>query len=225
MAHSEIIALNGDPNIGLYGIATDKYCLLGNSVPEKMAKLVEEILKVPVIQASVYGTALLGIFCAGNSKTLLLPSVIFDHELEHIKSKLKGVVKVELIKTDNTALANNILCNDEIAILSTNFSKEEVDTIKKALKVKAIQMDLATLNTPGSAAVLTNKGALFNPNLSEEEIKKVEKLIGFEIGLGSVNMGSPIVASGVIANSNGFLVGNLSSGYEISRVDESLRFI
>jgi translation initiation factor 6 len=53
----------------------------------------------------------------------------------------------------------------------------------------------------------------------------VEEYLGFEIGLGTLNMGSPIVGSAVVANSNGFIVGGLSSGHEIGRVEESLGFL
>ena len=46
-----------------------------------------------------------------------------------------------------------------------------------------------------------------------------------EVGIGTVSTGSSIVSSGVIANSNGFLVSSNSSGFEIGRIDESLGFI
>ena len=59
----------------------------------------------------------------------------------------------------------------------------------------------------------------------QELIKKLEKMLGFEIGLGTINLGNPFVSSGIIANSFGFAVGEASSGFEISRVDESLGFL
>ena len=42
---------------------------------------------------------------------------------------------------------------------------------------------------------------------------------------GSVNMGNPYVKAGIITNSNGFLIGNQSSGFEQSFVDEALGFL
>lgn len=226
MVHAIKLNINGDPNIGMYCIATDRFCLLGRSVPDKLAKEIEEALKVPVIRTSIYGTPMVGIFIAATSKTVLLPTVVFENELKYLKDELAKInVEVKILETNNTALANNILCNDKVAIVSTEFSRAEVKKIESDLGVTVIQTDLGHMFTPGSAGVLTNKGAVFNPNLSEEEIKKVEKLLSFEIGLGTINMGSPIMHSGVAANSHGFLVGSLSSGFEIGRVDESLGFL
>ena len=105
-----------------------------------------------------------------------------------------------------------------------NYTKEEVKQIKEALGVKIIQTDLAGTNLPGSCGILTSKGAIINPLASDAEVKKIEKELGYEIGLGTSNLGNNFVSSGLIANSNGFIVGTLTSGHEIMRIDESLRF-
>jgi translation initiation factor 6 len=86
-------------------------------------------------------------------------------------------------------------------------------------------MNLANMSVPGSVSKITNKGAIFSPNLSDDDIKKVESLLKIEIGLGTVNLGNPFLSAGLIANSFGFAIGQQSSGFEISRVDESLGFI
>lgn len=226
MVHVAKMSFNNDPNVGLYCAVSDKVCLVGKTASSKQVKKLEEVFGVPVIKANVYGTALVGIFASVCNDTVLLPDVVFERELEEIRAaatKLK--LKVKTIKTEKTALANNILCNSDVGIVSTKFTKSEVKKLKKILGVKLKQMDLAGMNTPGSAGVLTSRGGLFSPNLADDEVAKVEKLVGFEIGLGSINMGSPIIHSGVVANSNGFIVGDLSSGYEIGRVEESLGFL
>ena len=226
MVHVAKLNFKGDPNVGLYCAVSDKVCLVGKVVPAKQAKLLKDIFKVPVIQTNVYGTSLVGIFTAISKNIILLPEVVFERELSSIRdAAAKFNIEVKTIKTDNTALANNIICNDKVGIVSTNFSKAEVKEIEKALKIKVKQFDLAEMDTPGSAGVLTSKGAMFSPNLDDKEIAKVEKILGFEIGLGSVNMGSPIVHSGLVANSKGFIIGGLSSGYEIGRAEESLGFL
>ena len=222
MVHAIKLDINGDPNIGLYGVATDKFCLLGKSVPEKLAKKIEAVLKVPVYQIKLYGTDLIGIFAVANSNCVLIPDIIFEKELAELK---KLPIKFELIKTEKTALNNNILCNDKIAFASKEYTKEEVEKIKQALGVKVVQMPIAGTNLPGSCSILTSKGAIFNPNIKPSEIKQIEAELGFEIGLGTINLGNNFVASGLIANSNGFIVGSLTSGFEIMRIDEALIFI
>ena len=154
--------------------------------------------------------------------TIEVPDIIFESEMEALK---KLPIKFVTIKTEKTALNNNILCNNEVAFVSKDYTKEEVKQIKEALGVKVIQTDLAGTNLPGSCGVLTSKGAIFNPLSSDAEVKKIEKELGYEIGLGTSNLGNNFVSTGLIANSNGFIVGTLTSGHEIMRIDESLRFI
>jgi translation initiation factor 6 len=226
MVHIAKVKFNGDPNIGLYGIATDSYCLIGKSLLDKYKKKLEEVLKVPVIGAKIYGSDLFGIFCNGNSKVLLVPDIIYKAEYDYlVRSLRKHKVKVIKVDTIHTAFSNNMLLNDKTAIISDVYSKKEFEKIKKSLGIKCVRMSINNLQIVGSIGFVNDKGGIFSPNLTDKEIEKVEKLFGFEIGLGTVNMGNPFVSSGLIGNSNGFLMGGLSSGFEIARVDESLGFI
>jgi translation initiation factor 6 len=135
-------------------------------------------------------------------------------------------IKVITIKTEHTAFGNNISMNDKVAIVSDAYSKKSFETLKEALHgLKVEQHSLAKTTVPGSIGKITNIGAIFSTNLSETEINSVEKLLGFEIGIGTVNLGNPFVASGIIANSFGFAIGSMSSGFEMGRVDESLRLL
>ncbi|MEM2873888.1 MAG: translation initiation factor IF-6 [Candidatus Nanoarchaeia archaeon] len=225
--HISILNFHGDPNIGLHGFATDRYCLVGRCVADKQVADLEKKLKVPVFRVCIYGTDLVGLFAAGNSSLLLLPHIIFENELETLKNLLEPLkVVIKVIKTEHTAFGNNILLNDKVAILSQVYNKKSVVALKAALGDLGVeQMSLANTAVPGSVGKITNKGGIFSPNLSDAEIKMLERLLKFEIGLGTVNLGNPFVASGLIANSFGFAIGSSSSGFEISRVDESLGFL
>ncbi len=222
MKHAIKLNIDGDPNIGLYGIATDKFCIVGKIVPEKHIKKIQDTLKVPVYQIKLYGTDLIGIFAVANSNCVLIPDIIFKSELNELK---KLPIKFVTIKTEKTALNNNIICNDEIALISKEYTKEEAKQIGDALGVKIIQINIAETTVPGSCGILTEKGAIFNSNASEEEIKKIETTLGYEIGLGTINLGNNFVSSGLLANSKGFIAGSLTSGFEIMRIDEALRFV
>ncbi len=224
--HISILSFHGDPNIGLHGLATDKYCLVGKCVSDKQVKELEDIFKVPVYRTTLYGTDLIGLFAAGNSSVLLIPKIVFENELKVLKNFLEKInVKVAVIDTEHTAFGNNILLDDKTAIISSAFNQSAKKQIHDALGIKPIVMDLARMSVPGSVGKITNKGGIFSPNLSDDDIKKVESLLKIEIGLGTINLGNPFLSAGLIANSFGFAIGIQSSGFEISRVDESLRFI
>jgi len=224
--HISILSFHGDPNVGLHGIATDKYCLVGKGVSDQQFAELEANLKVPVYRTSFYGTDLIGLFVAGNSSVLLVPKIIFEPELKALKAWLEKInVKLFVIDTEHTAFGNNILLTDKIAIISNVYDKNAKKQIQQALGIETVSMDLAGTSVPGSVGKITNKGAIFSPNISDAEIKKLEQVLKFEIGLGTVNLGNPFISAGLIANSFGFVIGAQSSGFEMSRVDESLGFI
>ena len=66
---------------------------------------------------------------------------------------------------------------------------------------------------------------MIHPEVSKSEREKVEKLLGVKCTKGSVNFGSPYVRAGVLCNSNGFVVGRMSTGVEARDIDEALGFL
>ena len=43
--------------------------------------------------------------------------------------------------------------------------------------------------------------------------------------IGTVNHGSPVIGSGLIANSKGAIIGNQTTGIEMGRIEEALGFL
>jgi len=220
--HILITNFNSNPNVGLYAYATDKYCLIGREVPEKEAKEIAEILDVPIIQMTIAGTSLLGIFLAGNRNCLLVPSVAFIQELEILA---KHKIKYKVLDTKLTCLGNNMICNNHGALISNDYGERELKFIKDALKVDVVRAKIASMNTIGSLAVHTKKGMLCHHDILEHEAELITKIMKVKIGTGTVNMGVPFVGSGIIANNHGFIIGDASGGPEIMNADETLGFI
>ena len=97
---------HNNPNIGLYGFATDSYCLLPKNLSKRLVEEIEEVLDVPVYQITIYNTNLIGVFCAGNEDYLFVPDMISEYELKELE-KIKEVEIIQL-HTRFTALGNNI---------------------------------------------------------------------------------------------------------------------
>ncbi|NOQ55683.1 MAG: translation initiation factor IF-6 [Nanohaloarchaea archaeon] len=217
--------LNGDPNVGLYGMATDRFAIISDQKADRDE--ISEALGVPVIVTRLARTDLTGIFIAANSNGVLLPDIIEKKELETITDGIKKIskdIKVKVIATTNTALGNLIICNDRAAVIST-LLEDQKDLIAETLKVPVTVSDLMDLSIIGSICISTNRGFLMNMHAEKEDFELVEKNIKVEGDIGTVNFGGPFIRSGLIANSNGYLVGNQTTGPEISRIDEALRFI
>jgi translation initiation factor 6 len=220
--HVLMTNFEANPNVGLFGYANDKYCLLGRSVPLKAARAVEKALKVPVHRITMCGTSLIGVFCNGNNSMLLVPQIAFEDELKALE---RFKIPYAVIRTKLTAFGNNILCNDKGCLASPAYSAETKKRIREALNVPLKPGKIADLDTVGACAALNSKGCVIHRDASQKEISFVEKLLGIECTTGSVNMGSPYIRSGVLANSNGFIVGDASGGPEVNNLDQGLGFL
>lgn len=225
MSHIAKINFSGDPNIGLFGFATDKYCLLGVE-SKKIFRKVSDVLKVPVFHSSFLRTELLGIFSTGSSNGIIIPGIADDDEVEGIKKtseKIFGDERVMLLDT-NFALGNMILMNDNGIILSSLLRKHG-SAMERFFGIPCKISTIARLGVVGSLALATNKGCLVHPRASKQEIEMLEKTLGVPVDVGTVGFGSPFPGAGVIANSHGFVAAKESSGYELGRIDEALGFL
>ena len=85
--HVLMTSFQSNPNVGLYAYSSDNICLVGHMVPQKLHAKISDILRVPVYQLNIAGTSLLGVFCSGNSRCLLLPPIVFNEELKVLAEK------------------------------------------------------------------------------------------------------------------------------------------
>jgi translation initiation factor 6 len=71
----------------------------------------------------------------------------------------------------------------------------------------------------------TNRGILVHPRASVSEIDQLENLFGLSVDIGTVNFGSPLIGSGLLANSHGYLAGSETTGPELGRIEDALGFL
>ncbi|MEM5832443.1 MAG: translation initiation factor IF-6 [Candidatus Aenigmatarchaeota archaeon] len=204
----------GDVNIGFYGIATDRFFL------SSFEKDFSQILKVPTFKFFIGDSELVGLFNAANSNGIVLPKIVKEEEIKKIK---KIGIEVIIIKEKYTALGNLIVANDKGAIVSELISKKSLKKIEECLGVEVYQTKIANIKLVGSVCFATNKGAIIHRDASEEDLKIVKEILKVDVEKASVNLGSPFVKSGIIANSYGALVGSKTSGYELDIIARSLK--
>ena len=202
----KLIDFYGDANIGFYGKASDKIFI------SAFDKDFSEILKVPSFKISIGNMEFAGLLTAMNSNGIILPFIVKEEEIRKIKETGLDFL---ILKERFTALGNLILANDKGAIVSELISKKSLKQIEDVLKVEVVQSSLVNSKIIGSVAFATNKGAILHRDAKEEDIKIVKEVLKVNVESGSVNLGSPFVSSGIIANSYGALIGNKTSGYEL----------
>lgn len=217
---------HGDHNLGLFGKASDDFCILGNFVSEKNEEQAEGFLKVTVKKLTIANTDLIGVFSCINSNGILLPKITTRREIEVLKTVKKELdVNLGVLNSKFTALGNLILCNNRGAVISRNFSKRDKKRIEDCLGVESMFSTVAKTDVVGSCGVATNKGCLLHRDVDESEIKIIQDVLKVEAGIGTANFGSPFVGSCMIANSNGAVIGQSTTGPEANRILEALNLL
>jgi translation initiation factor 6 len=219
--HIDVSSYNGNPNIGLFCFANNKYCLVPFGFSEKEKKKYEKALKVPIYEMRAAGTSLLGVFFTGNDDILLVPKIMFDTELKRL-DELK--IKYQVVESELTALGNNLLVLNNNCIANPDFSEDAINSIKKN-KINVKLGKINELNTVGSLAKGTSQGMIVSDNIKDFEIKFIEKNLKVSVTKGSLNFGSQYVASAFFCNDSGFIVGDVSTGPEIQNADIALGFM
>ncbi len=216
------VNLAGNPNLGVYIAVTDKVALAPPNLGEKMVGVVEESLQVPVIKTPISGSSLAGALAVGNSRGFLVSRYAFNTEVNAIK---EFGLEVERIPDRLTAVGNIILANDHGAMVNPLLSDEAVDVVSETLDVEVVRGSIANFKITGSVAVATNKGAMVHPQATSDELDFLEKTMNVPVDVGTVNQGMKLVGAGTVANSNGVLVGEKTTGPEMARIEESLGFL
>jgi translation initiation factor 6 len=224
MQHILKTAIASNTYVGLCGFATDTFCLVGFSTPQKTIDELKNTLQVPVYPISIAGTALVGVFVTGTKDLLLVPHIIYDDELVALK-KILPAVQIHVVDSRHTALAN-IFCVHEKAILYSKVVEQTViDELKKIVSQPLLKTDIADCEVPGSCIAFGMQGALIHPVASDSQLDEFEKLFGVAFTKSTVNWGSPYVKTGIISNKYGFVIGQSSSGPEVQNADLGLGFV
>ncbi len=221
----EIIRLNvlGNPNIGVYVFANDSIALIPPGLSKDEKDTLIEILNVELIETKIADTIINGVLIAGNNNGIVLPRIVLDNELNYLKKELsKFGINLYVSSSRSTALGNLFLCNNKACIVGSEIEKEEISKISNTLGVEIIVKDLLELTIPGSLAVVTDRGGVIHPDLSDEDISYLNKVFNVRFERATVNSGVPFIKSGLIANNHGALVGGFTTGPEILRIKKGL---
>lgn len=216
----------GDHNIGIYGKACDKFCVLSSLVKENLKKKIEELLKIKIFPVTIAKTDLVGIFCSLNSNGIVLPKIAAEKEVEILREIEKELgINVGIVESKFTAVGNLILCNDKGAVISKVFTRKDKRKIEDLLGVSSEYLNISGMRTLGSCGIATNQGCLVHRDSKEEEVKIIEEVLKVKVDVGTANFGSPFVGSCAIANSNGAVIGESTTGPELVRISEVLSLI
>ena len=201
--------LFGTTVIGIFARATEKFCFLPPLVSDYLCDEIAKTLGVQISPCNVMDSNFVGLFLAGNSKSLVSPE------------KLRIPQPFGVVEGKYSCLGNLILANDKGALISPLLQNEE-KKIASTLGVKTKVGTIAGLSIVGSAAVANNTGVLAHPGITEEETKLINDILGVPVNVGTLNRGSPYVGTCCLANTKGAMVGYTTTPVELARLQEAL---
>jgi len=210
----------GNASIGVYSLVNDRIAIIPPQVPENKRQKVEEWLKVKVVATTIGKSVVTGALACSNSNGVILPPFAQEEEIEAIKSA--SDINVTVMDTKKTAYGNMVLANDKGAVADPRLEKRVVNKIADTLGVEVVSNEIAGLPYVGSLATATNKGVLAHPMLKEEEQKVLEDVLKVPVDVGTINCGIPYVATGLLGNSYGAMVGLLTTGPEMFIIGQAL---
>ncbi|MDP2767855.1 MAG: translation initiation factor IF-6 [Candidatus Methanoperedens sp.] len=213
--------ISGSPVLGVFAACTEELVFVPHDTPDETLKELEESLGVTAHRSSVSGSSIIGSLLRGNSRGVAVAGFIMDKELRAIRKHIKAARLTEELN----AAGNLILANDTAALVHPDLSDKSIGIIKKTLGVDVKRGTIGGLKTVGMAGIATNKGVLVHPKSSPAEIGIIEELFALPVDIGTVNFGSPLVGSGLLANSKGYVAGEDTTGPEISRIEDTLGYL
>ena len=216
-------AFAGSAYVGVFARATDDCLLVRPDVDDDLREDLADELGVPAVPTTVGGSGTVGALATGNENGLLVSGRATDREREAITEAVD--LPVTELPGRITAAGNVVLANDTGAYLHPDLSREAVQTVKDALDVPVERGTLAGVRTVGTAAVATNRGVLCHPKTTDEELDFLEDLLDVPADIGTINYGGPLVGSGLLANENGYVVGEDTTGPELGRIEDALGYI
>lgn len=215
------IKIAGSSLLGVFARCTEKVVIVPQEVGEADRLALEDGLKVEAVRALAGIGSVLGSLVAANSNGF----VVTHHAGNEVLKALREYGRVARLPARINAAGNVILVNDSAALVHPGLSSRACEAVEQTLGVKVEKGTIGGLKTVGMAGVATNKGLLLHPRVSEEEIAVLERLFELPVDVGTVNLGSPLVGSGVLANSRGYFAGEDTSGPELGRIEDALGFL
>jgi len=207
----------------VFARATPDCLLVRRDVDDEQIDSMADELGVEPVATTVGGSGTVGSLAVGNENGVLVSNRVTDRETERIAAAVDGPV-VELPGKINAA-GNVVLANDYGAYVHPDLTREAVQAVKDALDVPVLRGDLGGVNTVGTAAVANNTGVLCHPQASESELEALEEHLDVYADLGTINYGTPLLGSGLVATDGSYLVGEDTTGPELGRIEDALGFL
>ena len=215
------LKISGSSLLGVFSRCTEDLILVPFETIQSVKEMLKDGLGVEIVPTLIGGSSVIGSLVCGNSNGFVLTSQAHKEDL----NRLSELGKVAKLPGKINAAGNVILANDSAALVHPGLTNAACNVVADTLGVELQKGTIGGLKTVGMCGVATKKGVFVHPKVSISEIEQLENLFGLPVGIGTVNFGSPLVGSGLIANSRGYLAGSETTGPELGRIEDALGYL
>ena len=213
------INFDGCGYIGVYARASEKYGIFSRNIPNFCLEDAKKNMGIEVLKTNIAQTNVVGCMIAMNSNGLIVNRFIDWSEEKTLKSL---DLNIGYSKSSLNAIGNVMLVNDKAALVHPKTPTSLVEEIRDVLGVEVFQEKIGDFVNLGMACALTNKGIVCHPDMTREELIRLEEIFGVKSGWSTVNHGTSFVGSGTICNTKGALIGTRTTTIEITRIQDTL---
>jgi translation initiation factor 6 len=208
-------------DVGVFAKLTNAYCLVAAGASQNFYSVFEQELAshIPVVYTSIGNARVVGRMCIGNRHGLVVPSMTTDQELQHLRNSLPESVAINRVEERLSALGNCVVCNDHVALIHTDLSRETEEVLQDTLQVQTFRTSIAENALVGSYAVATNQGCLVHPKTPAQDMDELSSLLQVPVVAGTINRGNAAVGSGLVVNDWAAFCGLVTTATEITVIE------
>lgn len=216
----KLSSYNGSPYLGVYCVASERHSLLPLDASEAFVAELEEALQVQAVRCNISGSHVVGSLAALNSNGTVVSGFIEADELARFPKDMNTL----LLRDKHNAAGNNILVNDNGAIVDPSISNDNLKLIGDVLGVECVPATIADMETVGAICKATNKGVVCHPATTDDDLELIRQVLKVDAYRSTLNHGTATVGSCLVANSKGALVGDISTPIELGRLEDALHY-
>jgi len=213
---------NENHNVGVLCRTNEDVAFIQRGLTKKITNKIISALDVTLVELTIADANIVGSLLTINSNGAVVTDLIDDASIKIIEDQ---GLDVYVIQDKVNAAGNDILVNDNGALVHPRLKDETIKEIEETFKVPVHRGTIGSLDVVGMAAVVTNKGLLCHPKVEPDEKRQLEKIFNVSVMIGTVNHGVPLIGSGLVANTKGAVIGGLTTGIEMGRIEEALNFL
>ena len=215
----KLLSISGSPYLGVYIATNNNYTFLPKGM-DIDTSAVAEALDTEIVPLTIGESHVIGSLVVMNDNRVLLPVIANPGEKKLLDEYFEDVM---IFDSKLSALGNNILIGKNGIIAHPDFPDDELKFIEEFFAIKTVRGTVARMGVVGSATSLNTHGILVHPKVTALEKEKLKDVLGYdEIYVGTANYGVPFVGACMVANDNGIIVGNETTGIELNRIEDAL---